>query len=1183
MAALASFTLMVQAQETPTPGSLQGTVKDDSGTPLTAARVTIRNRPSQTTVTVGTDSSGNFVSSDPLPSGIYSVRVEARDYRTLDLTAEVKAGAVARVDAILTSINPGPAKVEGVVAEREVDLLPSYGRNFFDLARMEPGVQIADGTGIASSKAGFFDISIDDRSGRNTRIRLDDIDVTDETIGATTQNETADAVSEMRITRSLPDVAAPLASAGEINLLTRSGADSFHGHAFYNFRDQGVGSASFPGGLNSPYQRNQFGGSVGGPLIKDKFFVFVSGEHIKQDGQNPAWLSFPFNRLSSGYNAPFRETMGTGRMDWRIKPSTRLFYRLNYDHNSDVATVNNFSPFLNQNNVPSHAAGLDFSTDAMTHRVRFGYSKFVNHLSSALVAGIFDPIPNLNLVVGQLQTGPNPVGRQTSIQRNIQARYDGGRRSEKHSFHFGGSVNRIETGGFQALGALAPSVSSSPTLANIQTLLNNPTTPLPPAVSGDVAAAADNPLNYPINAITIYNGRGLSSEQPAFGFPGGGYFDTRIEAYAGDTWRVLHNLNVNLGVHFVRDTGRSDADISPITCSQINTTRFPNPPCAGSTLLLDQFGNVTGLGSQVRQPELNFGPQVGVAWDPGSNGKTLVRVGGGLYYENNLFQNVFLDRRSRVAQGQFFGSANLCPTGAVLFPNGTVVSSIDSLNIATEICGQPIGKVASAITDLQAAYQAATNAIGTTNPYFVGNTLAGTGLLAPNYRSPRVVQMNLGVQREIRRGSVLSIDFVRTVGTHFLIGYDTNHVGDSTFLDSTAAVAAINATLAANPLSTGCPLAVGTGSSSLTAVNCYMARVPGANIADFARHGLDSANAYCGGLPCSVLGRGAAAFAGVNPLVGSNVMYFPIGRSVYNGLQTSLRTSGDHPLRGVRHMDLGVSYSFSRFKDNVATAGGTGVIEDQDILAPAKDFRQPTRFMGPGSLDRTHQFSFRTLLELPHGLELSGIGYFASPLPLTLLLPQSGGGGIPGEIFRSDTNGDGTINDVLPGTGLGTFGRNTSTSNLRNTISTYDTNFANQLTPAGTALVNAFLFTSAQLTTLGAVMPQVQTPPAGNVGLGWLKSLDLRLARPIRFTEAVAIEPSVSMFNVFNFANFDAPSLQLSGVLDASPGRAVNNATKNCGSIPGICTARASRVGPGSGVFSLGAPRQLEFGFRVTF
>jgi hypothetical protein len=121
------------------------------------------------------------------------------------------------------------------------------------------------------------------------------------------------------------------------------------------------------------------------------------------------------------------------------------------------------------------------------------------------------------------------------------------------------------------------------------------------------------------------------------------------------------------------------------------------------------------------------------------------------------------------------------------------------------------------------------------------------------------------------------------------------------------------------------------------------------------------------------------------------------------------------------------------------------------------------------------------------------------------------------------------------------------------------------------------------LTTLGAVTPTIQTPPASNVGLSWLKSLDLKLARPIRVTEGVALEPSVSVFNIFNFANFDGPQLLLSGILDASPGRAVNNATKNCGSIPGLCTAHASRIGPGSGVYSLGAPRQLEFGFRVTF
>ena len=150
-------------------------------------------------------------------------------------------------------------------------------------------------------------------------------------------------------------------------------------------------------------------------------------------------------------------------------------------------------------------------------------------------------------------------------------------------------------------------------------------------------------------------------------------------------------------------------------------------------------------------------------------------------------------------------------------------------------------------------------------------------------------------------------------------------------------------------------------------------------------------------------------------------------------------------------------------------------------------------------------------------------------------------------------------------------------------INAYNTTFANELTPAGVQLVNAGLFTSGQLVTLGAVTPTVSAPPAGNVGLGWLKTFDLRLARPIRVREGLTVEPSVSVFNVFNFANYDEPLLLLSGVLDGSPGRAVNNATRNCGIVAGICTARSDRVGPGSGVYSLGAPRQLQFGLRLTF
>jgi len=1184
-AALALLALVFAAawgQETPTTGSIQGTVKDETGAAIAGARVTMKSRATQTSVTVRTDAAGAYVSSDPLPPDIYSVRVEAKDFHTVDLSAEVKAGVVARVDAMLQPINPGLARVEDRAPRSEFDPLPINGRNFLDLAQLEPGVQILDGIVADPSKAGFFDLSIDDRSGRTTRLRLDGVDISDETVGGTIQNVAASAVSEVRVRPALPGVTSALSSAGEVSIFTDSGSNLFHGGGFYNFRDQSLGFASFPGGLDSAWQRNQFGGSVGGPVIKEKVFFFLSGERAKQDGQNPVAFSFPFNLLSTGYDAPFRETTGTGRLDWQLNSGTRLFYRFNYDHNSDIASLDDFSPIATQNNIPSHALGVDFSTGSYTHRVRFGYSKFVDNLSAAPVPGIFNPAPSLNIVLGQLQTGPNSRGPQETIQRNLQAGYDGTKPAQKHTFRFGGVINRIETGGVTAYGALAPRVSGSTDLVALQTVLNNPAAPFPALVAGDIAGIADNPLNYPVNGITIYNGRGFSSEHSAFGFPGGGHFDTRIELHAADTWKIFPNLNVSLGVNYVRDTGRTDSDTAPVACAQINMTLFPTPPCTQGDLL-DQFGFISGLGNQVRQPNANFGPWAGIAWDPGSNGKTLVRLGGGLYYENNLFQNVFLDRRSRAAQGQFFGSASLCPSGTVLFPNGTVVNSIAGLDIASQICGQPIGTVAGDISALQTAYQAATNSIGATNPYFVGNTLSSSGLLAPNYQSPRVVQMNFGLQREVRRGTTFSIDFLRSVGTHFLLGVDTNHVGDASFLDSTAALAAINATVAGNPLTNGiCPAAVGVGSSSLTAVNCYMAHVPGASIVDFATHGLDSANAYCDGLPCSVLGKGAAAFGGVNPLVGSNVMYFPVGRSRYNGLQMALRTQADHPTRGVRHMNLAVSYTLSRYKDDVSVRGGQGP-GDQDVLSPAQDYNHPTRFLGPGSLDRTHQLSFATVLDLPRGLQLSAIGHFDSPLPLTLFLPQKGGGGVAGEIFRSDGTGDGTVGDVLPGTTFGTFGRGISTTHLTTHINAYNTTFANELTPAGVQLVNAGLFTSGQLVTLGAVTPTVSAPPAGNVGLGWLKTFDLRLARPIRVREGLTVEPSVSVFNVFNFANYDEPLLLLSGVLDGSPGRAVNNATRNCGIVAGICTARSDRVGPGSGVYSLGAPRQLQFGLRLTF
>jgi hypothetical protein len=223
-------------------------------------------------------------------------------------------------------------------------------------------------------------------------------------------------------------------------------------------------------------------------------------------------------------------------------------------------------------------------------------------------------------------------------------------------------------------------------------------------------------------------------------------------------------------------------------------------------------------------------------------------------------------------------------------------------------------------------------------------------------------------------------------------------------------------------------------------------------------------------------------------------------------------------------------------------------------------------------------------MQLPHRLKLSMIAHLASPLPLSAVTPQQDGGGVAGEIYRSDFSGDGTVGDLLPGTGIGSTGKY-STSNLTKAIAFYDNNIAGKFTPAGAALINSGLFGSSQLAALGAFAPAIQGLPAHSAEATWLKTIDMRLSWPFQVGERVKLEPTVAIFNVFNFANFGGPGDQLSGILDGAPGSSLNNASSggNCGNSTAFCTQRLDRVLPGSGTFANGAPRQMEFGVRITF
>jgi hypothetical protein len=267
-----------------------------------------------------------------------------------------------------------------------------------------------------------------------------------------------------------------------------------------------------------------------------------------------------------------------------------------------------------------------------------------------------------------------------------------------------------------------------------------------------------------------------------------------------------------------------------------------------------------------------------------------------------------------------------------------------------------------------------------------------------------------------------------------------------------------------------------------------------------------------------------------------------------------------------------VAYSLSRFVNQGGNNPSSPGANDQDFVISAIDNEHPLAFMGPSLLDRKHQFSAGGFFDLPGGFRGSTVMHFYTGLPITPVVPNTGIGA--GEIFRTDFTGDGTVQDLMPGAKMGSFNRDYGVGGLTSAINNYNQSIANQPTPAGQVLVNSGLFTVAQLQALGGVAPTITAPPNGEVGVGGLRSVDLSLSWLHKFGERFEVEPKVSFFNVFNFANFDLPPNVIGGLLNGSAG-SINGTTQ--------ADRITNRVGLGTGVFALGAPRAIEFGIRLAF
>ena len=1163
-------------------GSIQGSITDPSGAVVPGATVVIADSEIGYTHTSVTDKAG-FYSVGPLTPGTYSISVSAANFESLKSTTVVRTGTAANGSEKLTlgsasetvevtagelTVNTDQIGVSGVITREQIETLPVNGRNILDYAQLQPGVILEPGESFDPTKAGYSAISVSGVGGRTTRILLDGQDITDETVGTTIFNVPAGAIQEFQLNRSTQDVSGEVTSTGQVLVSTQSGTNAFHGNAFYNFQDARAGAATVAGSL-PPFQRNQFGGYVGGPIIKDKLFFFGGAERIKQSEDDAAVGDSLFQSILNQYPyvpAPFRDTFSMARLDYTAPHGIHLFVRGAYSVNSDFATFG-FTPYQiyqNRDNVPGIVGGADFVTGNLTHSFRVAYEKFHNILgdgTAALGSSIYNPStsPDNQITINgdsgfgtNFYAGPNFLAPQQTYQSDKQFRYDGSWTKGAHTVKFGYDMNRIFSGGFAAF--YGPSLYAE--LAAVPSYL--------PA-----GANAADPTAYIAEYYLIGNGNGFFSERPGFGLPGGLSPSWRFAAYVADTWKATQSLTLTAGLRWSVDTDRANQDLPTPLCSSVDPSlQFAG--CTGNTPLFDQYQ--AGLGTRTKQPYANFGPQAGFVYSPGSH-KLAIRGGGGVFYESDVFNNTGNSRTESVQTN--FPSFNVAfaPAGAssIDLPGYGVVSNApDGTPVAT-LLNESIAQASPGINAIKAEYQAKVKNVAGANPSYIGNGdgLYAASLYAGPYQTPYAIQLNFGAQYELSNGFLLSADYVHNGTLKIPLSVDVNHNGAARTLNTAAAKNAIANTLSAcGAISIDAAVAPGGCAGLHPATTSTPAGA--ATIQDFAGNGLDSGNVYLQNVSASDFGLTpdtGAAFAGTNPNVGTGKFILPVGKSGYNALQAVLQQQKSHPLPGIISSNLTVSYSYSKVV--TSTGGGT---EDQFFAGTGPwNNDDPSQVIGRSNLDHTNELSFGGSLAVKYGIQVGAIGHFFSATAASLTLsPQTS----QGQIFITDVNGDGTTGDLLPGTNPGYYEHEVKGSGLNKVISNYNAASAGTPTPAGRALISAGLFTSQQLIAAGGVQQPVALAPGTPLNNPALRTFDMNASYPIRFTrfrEGLSITPGVAMYNVFNMSNFSAFSGGLAGAL---------------GNVNGPNTFDAenqNRTTRNSGTFDQGGPRTTEFQLKLNF
>lgn len=666
-------------------GSILGTIRDQQGAVIPKASVSAKNLGTGAERSAVSDASGGF-SIVSLPAGSYDVTASAPGFQTeLQSGVTLTVGASLRVDFTLNvgavtervdvtgesvQVDTTTSTMAGLVSDTVIRELPLNGRDWLQLAVLQPGVQAVELEQAPNPSRGLgTQMSISGGRPSQNVYRVDGLVTNDQTNkspgSALGGNMGVDAIREFSVLTNTYSAEYGRGAGGVINAITKSGTNSLHGTAFYFLRNSALDARNFFDATLPPFRRHQFGGSLGGPIKKDKLFYFGNYEGLRQflsvslssntlspnarngilassapvtvDPRVKPYLSlYPLpngpitgdtGRFIAGAGQFGSEDYAIERIDYQLSSNTALAASYTFDEanfrNPDVFDVKLTSTQTRNQRVMLSLQHV-FSP-VVLNTIRAGFNRVV--ASNALVTQAINPLltdPSLGFLPGQgvgsiVVTGLDQLGGflsagvssywYTAPQWNDDLSWVKGR----NNIRIGFSVEAIRNNAYN------PNLPTGRwTFGSIRDFL----TDTPQLFQSDVPGT---------DAYSGLRGK-------LFG------------AYLQDDVRFRPNLTLNLGVRYEPAT----------VVTEVNGKAAPLRKLSDPQLTV---GNPMYQNPTLR----NFAPRVGVAWDPSGTGKTAIRLGFGIFDVAPL-PHLFDIKLPRSAP--FFESGTLNSPPPSSFPNG---------------------------------------------------------------------------------------------------------------------------------------------------------------------------------------------------------------------------------------------------------------------------------------------------------------------------------------------------------------------------------------------------------------------------------------------------------------------------------------------------------------------------------